>query len=244
MTSILNVEDWKAVLVAIGSTLPSDLICADFKDFGKMTSHIYRAKFYAIIQDMVDSGQIQYSSVSIIIYLATLIKNKKRILDGLANLSKKYSSTVWFPDAVLFYQTATVQYVSEAEKTGLFPVVNIPSCQPNLAAHFYKLHLLTDGVARSDTDLMKKFMENLWFCQLNVTPQLITTHKAWEVNFWNTTVKKSKNPDSGRYEKGFNDAYYTTKAEDVYPFIVNGAASASTFDEAAILAWLKTPATV
>lgn len=235
----LNFDSFKDILTAISATLPSDLNVQDFKDFGKMTSHIYRAKFYSMIKSLVDAGEIQYTSVSVIIYFATLIKNKKRILDGLVNLASKYSTAIWFQDSVKFYQTATVQYVSEAEKTGLFPVVNIPSCQPNLAAHYYKLHLKGDGVARSDADLFKKFMENLWFCQLRITADLLTRHKTWEVNFWNTTVKKSKNPDAARYERGFNETYYTTKAEDDYPFLVAGAESAQTFDEASIITWLK-----
>lgn len=238
MTS-LNPDDFKMILSAIGLELPSGLNAVDFKDFGKMTSHIYRSRFYSVIQSLVDAGEIQFSSVSVIIYLATLIKNKKRILDGLTNLAPKYSSATWFPDCVKFYQTSTVQYVSEAERTGLFPVVNIPSCQPNLAAHYYKLHLRADGVSRTDVDLFKKFSENLWFCQLRVTPELIAAHKNWEVNFWNTTVKKSKNPDSGRYERGFNETYYLTKAEDDYPFITGGVESASTFDETAVVRWLK-----
>jgi len=237
--SVLDPDNFKDILVKIGVKLPSDLNVQDFKDFGKMTSGIYRSRFYATIKSLVDAGEIQFSSVGVIIYFATLIKNKKRILDGLANISGKYSTAVWFQDSVKFYQTSTVQYVSEAEKTGLFPVVNIPSCQPNIAAHYYKQHLKSDGVARTDVDLFKKFMENLWFCQLRITADLLAKHKTWEVEFWNVTVKKSKNPDSARYEKGFNDTYYTTKAEDDYPFIVAGAESGQTFNEASIITWLK-----
>jgi len=237
----LNTMDFQAILSLIGTGLPSDLDPSDFKDFGKMTSHIYRAKFYEVAKTMVEAGQIQWSSLSVIIYFATLIKNKKRILSALANLNSKYGTTTWHPDAVLFYNTATVQYVSEAERTGLFPVVNLPSCQPNLAAHFYKIHLLKDKVARSDADLFKKFSENLWFCQLRITPELTQIHKMWETNFWNVTVKKSKNTVSDRYERGFNDSYYQTKAEDDYKFIVAGKEVDTTYDEAAILAWLKTP---
>jgi hypothetical protein len=235
----LNPDDFKGILSLIGADLPSDLNPEDFKDFGKMTSHIYRAKFYAAVKDLVDAGSIQYASVSVIIYFATLIKNKKRILDALVRLYDKYGTTTWLKDAVFFYENATVQYVSEAERTGLFPVVNLPSCQPNLAAHYFKLHLKKDKVARSDVDLMKKFMENLWFCQLRVTPDLKAKHKTWEVNFWNSTVKKSKNPDSGRYERGFNETYYQTKSEDDYKFIVGGKEVETTYDEAALLVWLK-----
>jgi hypothetical protein len=235
----LNPDDFQAILNQIGAVLPADLNPADFKDFGKMTSHIYRAKFYAVVKDLVDAGMIQNSSVSVIIYFATLIKNKQRILNALTELYTKYSASTWLPDAVYFYTNATVQFVSEAERTGLFPVVNLPSCQPNLAAHFYKLHLKGDKVARSDVDLMKKFTENLWFCQLRITPELKAKHKIWETNFWNVTVKKSKNPDSARYERGFNDTYYQTKAEDDYKFIVGGKVVETTYDEAALLAWLK-----
>jgi len=235
----LNTMDFQAILTLIGKDLPSDLNPADFRDFGKMTSHIYRAKFYEICKDLVDSGQIQYASVSVIIYFATLIKNKRRILNALADLNSKYGTTTWHPDAVLFYNTATVQYVSEAERTGHFPAVNLPSYQPNLAAHFYKLHLQKDKVARTDADLFKKFSENLWFCQLRITPELLAKHKLWETNFWNVTVKKSKNTVSDRYERGFNETYYQTKADDDYQFIVGGKEVPTTFDEAAVITWLK-----
>jgi hypothetical protein len=239
MTSF-NPDNFKELLTQIGATLPSDLRAEDFKDFGKMTSHIYRSKFYAVIKGMVDASEIQATSTSAIIYFATLIKNKKRIIDALVRLNGKYGTAIWFKDALKFYQTATVQYVSEAEKTGLFPVVNIPSCQPNLAAHFYKLQLQNDGVARSDVDLFKKFFENLWFCQMRITGALLTEHMVWETDFWNNKVKKSKNPESGRYEKGFNGTYYGTKAEDDYKWIVNGNESEETFDQQRIVTWLKT----
>jgi hypothetical protein len=235
----LNTMDFQAILNMIGKDLPSDLDPSDFRDFGKMTSHIYRAKFYEICKGMVDAGQIQNASISVIIYFATLIKNKRRILNALADLNSKYGGTTWHPDAVLFYNTATVQYVSEAERTGLFPVVNLPSCQPNIAAHFYKLHLKKDKVARSDADLFKKFSENLWFCQLRITPELMAKHKIWETNFWNVTVKKSKNTVSDRYERGFNETYYQTKADDDYKFIMGGKEVDTVFDEAAIMSWLK-----
>lgn len=237
----LNTDSFSAILTLIGAILPADLNPVDFVDFGKMTSHIYRAKFYKVVQEMVDSGEIQYSSVSVVIYFATLIKNKKRIVDAMANLSPKYGTTTWFQDTLKFYQTACVQYVSEAERTGLFPVVNIPSCQPNLAAHFFKMHLMRDGKARSDVDLFKIFMENLWFCQLRVTEALKNKHQDWENKFWTQTVKKSKNPDSGRYEKGFNQTYYETKRADDYGFIVNGQESIEIYDEPAIISWLKAP---
>jgi len=234
-----NLDDWMAILNLIGAVLPSDLNPEDFKDFGKMNSHIYRAKFYAVCQELVDKGSIRWNSVNSIIYLATLIKNRQRILNGLTQLYDKYNNTTWLPDCVYFYTNATCQYVSEAERTGLFPVVNLPSCQPNLAAHFYKLHLKGDKVPRSDVDLLKKFTENLWFCQLRITPEMKAKHKIWETNFWNATVKKSKNTDSSRYERGFNDTYYQTKSEDDYKFIVNGKVVDTTFDENALLAWLK-----
>jgi hypothetical protein len=175
----LNPDNFADILSKIGIMLPSDLNITDFKDFGKMTSHIYRSKFYAVIQGMVNAGEIQMTSVGAIIYFATLIKNKKRILDALTRLSTKYGTTVWFKDAVKFYQTATVQYVSEAEKTGHFPVVNIPSCQPNLAAHYFKQQLLGDGVARSDADLFKAFFQNLWFVQMRVTHDIVDKHNLW-----------------------------------------------------------------
>merc|ERR1719223_463552 len=142
-----------------------------------MTSHIYRAKFFAITTKMVDDGDISKDSIGAIVYFATIMKNKKRIIDGLAAISLKYSGMKWYQDSVKFYQLATVQYVSEAEKTGKFPVVNIPSCMPNVAAHLYKQHLMKDGVARSDADLFNKFFENLWVGQLRITGELKTMHK-------------------------------------------------------------------
>ena len=235
----VNAEDITAIMTLIGKTLPSDLDPVDFKDFGKMTSHIYRSRFYETVKGMVNAGEIQQSSIVVIIYFATLIKNRGRILNAIPALADKYGSTTWLSDAQKFYEEATCQYVSEAEKTKKFPVVNIPSCQPNIAAHFYKQHLKKDKVVRSDEDMFKKFMENLWFPQLRITADLRAKHRAWEENFWNNTVKKSKNPVSDRYERGFNATYYQTKADDDYKFIVNGKEVDTTYDEQAIIAWLK-----
>jgi len=235
----LNTDSIQDIMKFIGNDLPSDLVMSDFKDFGKMTSHIYRSKFYTRMQELVDKGTIQKSSIGPIIYFATLIKNKKRIVDGLGNLKAKYSSAKWFEDALKYYQSETDQYVSEAEKSGRFPVVNIPSCQPDVAAHFFKMQLMKDGVSRSDTDLFRIFFENLWFPQLRVTKDLLDKHNEWEREFWNVKVKKSKNPDSTRFEKGFNQDYWDTKKDDDYQFIKNGKPLAAVMDESAIIEWLK-----
>ena len=236
-----NIEDIGSILAQIGTSLPSDLNPSAFVDFGKMTSTIYRQKFFDLIKMCMDKNKVTLTSVGTIIYFATLIKNKKRILDGLTAMSATYGTTTWFKEAVWFYQNMCVQYVSEAEKTGKFPVVNIPGCMPNLAAHYFKIQLKEDGKARTDAAMFKAFSENLWFCQLRITTDLLNNHKLWETNFWNNTVKKSKNPDAQRYinERGFQEAYYTTKSEDDYRFIVNGKESDTTMDEAAIIAWLK-----
>lgn len=236
----LDPNNMSQILTLIGITLAADLTMSDFVDFGQMTSHIYRARFYRICQELVRTGKMQASTIAHIIYFATLIKSKKRIEDSLTNMSGKYGNSQWFKETIMFFKTQTVQYVSEAEKSGKFPVVNITTCQPNLCCHFLKLHLLNDGIARTDEELWKKFSENLFVVQMRITPQVQQELYNWEVNFWNNKVTSSKNPDAARYKAGFNQAFWETKAADNYKWIVNGNETDDTLDKAAIITWLKT----
>ena len=237
----LNPNDMASFMSAIGVSLPSDLNVQDFKDFGKMTSNIYRARLFMIFDRLMTAGKLNRASIPTIIYFASLIKNKDRIIKGMANMQSKYGTAQWFKDTLYFYQTETVQYVSEAEKKDKFPVVNIPTCMPDITAHFFKVHLKGVGIAYTDAELLKAFKENLWFCQLNISQALSDEHRLWETDFWNNTVTKTKNSDSARYnrEKGFQAAYYNTKAADNYRFLVNGTSVDQVFDEPALLAWLK-----
>jgi len=206
-----------------------------------MTSHIYRSKFFTIINKMISDKKMEPKSVAYIIYFATLVKNKTRILAGLAKQSSKYGTNQWFKDTVTFYTTMTVQFVSEAEKSGKFPVVNLPSCVPNIACHFLKLHLQGNGQSLSDADLYKKFSENLFFVQMNVTQEIVDEQMAWEAKFWNETVTTSKNPDKDRYQtkKGFQKAFFDTKAADKYKWLVAGKEVDQVYDKGMIIEWLK-----
>jgi len=237
----LDPQNINSVMTLIGTSLSSDLSHADFVDFGMMTSHIYRSKFFTIINKMVADKKMEMSSVAYIIYFATLVKNKKRILEGLAKVSSRYGANKWYKDTVMFYTTMTVHFVSEAEKTGKFPIVNLPSCVPHIACHFLKLHLQGNGKALSDGDLYKKFSENLFFVQMNITKDLVDEQMAWESRFWNETVTTSKNPDRERYQqnKGFNKNFFETKSADSYKWIVNGKEVDEVYDKGMIIEWLK-----
>lgn len=239
----LDSSNINSVMSLIGVSLASDLSHGDFVDFGMMTSHIYRSKFFAIINKMISDKKMDASSVAYIIYFATLVKNKKRILEGLAKMSSKYGANKWYKDTVTFYTTQTVQFVSESEKKGLFPVVNLPSCVPNIACHFLKLHLMGNGQTYSDAELYKKFSQNLFFVQMNITSDLVDEQMAWEAKFWNETVTTSKNPDRDRYQanKGFNKNFFDTKAADKYKWIVNGSEVDQVYDQGMIITWLRTP---
>lgn len=233
------------ILTKIGMELPSDLVVTDFKDFGKMTSHIYRAKFFTIISNLMKTQAFDAKSVAPIVYFATLIKNKKRIIDGLNRLASKYKDAKWFKDTVLFYNGYSVQYVTDMDRSTemVFPVVNIPTMMPNVAAHFFKQHLKRDGVVRNDAKMLEDFMHNLWFCQLRIESSLMEEHKNWEREFWNNTVKKTKNTDTEGFKanRGFQEDFYMTKAADDYQFIDAGRLSNATYTKDAVLAWLKKP---
>jgi hypothetical protein len=240
MTSI-DSANINSIMATIGASLAADLSHMDFVDFGMMTSHIYRAKFFGIINKLVANKKIEMKSVAYIIYMATLVKNKRRILEGLTKIQSKYGSNQWYKDTVMFYTVETVQFVSEAEKTGKFPVVNLPSCMPNIACHFLKLNLKGNGAAMSDADLYKKFSQNLFFVQMNIEPDLVAEQMQWESNFWNSTVTTSNNPDRDRYQanKGFNSNFFNTKAADNYKWLVNGVEVDQVYSKDMIIAWLK-----
>jgi hypothetical protein len=211
------IMDFEFMAKEFGMGLATGVNAEDFDSLGMRSSSYYRALFLQIYNE----AKVDKKTFNMILLVATAVKNRTRILEGLKQMQDQYGGDQWYQETIKFYTNYTVQYVSEAEKKNfkVFPVVNILNAFPNKALVYFIMINKSKLTAMTDEQKYEMVRNNLWFPQLSVTDTLKNEQKNWEENFWNNTVKKSKNSDSTRYEKGFNQSYWETKASDSYPFL-------------------------
>ena len=170
---------------------------ADWTNFGLMNSHIYRENFLKLVKDK----KLTQKSILMVVVLCTVVRSKKRILKNI----DKFKSKSWFAQVKKFISENIVQSPSEAKTASQFPVVNVSSCMPTLAALVWARF-----TAKPTVELM---IGNLWFGQLWLNDEAQAANKAWEQHFWTNIVTKG----SANYEKGFHEDYYQKKVDDKYP---------------------------
>lgn len=202
---------------------------ADFADFGVMDSKIYAAKLMRLFDQYLNDPVHQ----TMVIALATAVKNRKRILRAMT----KFSTKPWFGAVRAFFNNHCVQYTYEEEEQS-FSVVHIPSALPFIAARCWlQMH---------PHPTVDEFLENLWAAQFNLDSHLMDGQKAWESDFWENSVQKG----GQNFERGkFNEDYWNTKAGDRY-LLVNADGSlfgsedhqnlVDTYDANDIEAWIGT----
>jgi len=200
MTFDISDQDLTILLTSLDLDILATLNPEDFEGFGMMNSHVYRKKFF----DIAKAANLSKDALMMVIVLATVVKNKKRILAAV----KKFAAAPWYSSVTQFYSQKICQYTYEATAT-TFAVVHIPSCVPFMAARAW-LHVTKNP--SKDT-----FLANLWASQIRLSQTLMDEQKAWETNFWAQTVKKG----GSKFEaKGFNETYWVTKSADNYPLLL------------------------
>eukprot|EP00096_Caligus_rogercresseyi_P015401 TRINITY_DN783_c0_g1_i9.p2 TRINITY_DN783_c0_g1~~TRINITY_DN783_c0_g1_i9.p2 ORF type:complete len:180 (-),score=23.32 TRINITY_DN783_c0_g1_i9:180-719(-) len=139
-----------------------------------------------------------------VVFLATVVRSKKRILDSIDSLSG-YS---WLPKVKEFFASRICQYTYQ-ETAATFAVVHIPSCMPPVAG----LSWVYATVERNRT--VDNFLANTWAGQFALNKSAQDKHKRWEVDFWDNNVERG----GDNYERGFNEDYYGNTVEDQYPLM-------------------------
>lgn len=228
MASYTNAE-YVAIISAFDVDLISSLDPKEFVDFGVMDSKKYAEKMFRIM----DRQGLTNEQRTMVIVLATAVKNKKRILTAM----KKFQGRPWYTAVKNFIANNCVQYTYE-EDDETFSIVHVPSSVPFLASRIWLQMTPNPDVA--------SFLKNLWAAQMNVSDNLLNRQRGWEENFWDTVVTKG----GQKFENAkFNEDYWKTKSADKYLLLnADGSLFGSKeqtetkvpYELADIEAWLKT----
>ena len=202
MTTYTN-EEYVEIIAKFDFDLINQLDPDDFVDFGVMDSKKYASKLFRIM----DGQNLNRVEKTMVIVLATAVKNRKRVIKAM----KKFSTKDWYGNVLAFFRNSTVQYTYE-EEDDTFSVVHIPSCVPFLAARIWlQMTPMADCT-------MERFVRNLWAAQINLDDDLLARQREWEAVFWDEVVTKGGN----NFERArFNRSYWDTKAADKY-VLLNG----------------------
>jgi hypothetical protein len=183
------------------------LIPDDFFGFGFRDSNVYREMLFSHFQD----SKLDPTEKFVVFVLCVAIKNKSRIIKSLEANKTKWSKKNWYKKVLDFFKNRTVQYTTESDSK--VPVVNIPNSCPTITALAWIV--VTPPASRTKDN----FLKNLWAIQFKgLTQQEVDDQKAWEKNFWDNTVKKTRNTNTKGYDaaKGFQEDFWNTKAADEY----------------------------
>lgn len=175
--------------------------------FGKMNSHLYRKR----LMDKMKAKRLTSESMMMVWAMASVIKSQPRIIQAMDDTpedSRFARPDVWF--AVRdFFNTECTQYVSSANKTKKFPVVNIPTTMPGLDILMFCL--TSENSART----MDTLKIRPTFSQIFLQADVQTTAKEGYTTFWNSIVRGSRNEDK-REAPEMRDDYYRNSEADKY----------------------------
>jgi hypothetical protein len=180
--------------------------------FGKMTSNIYRKR----LMEKMDEANLSSEAKLMIFFFFSVIKNQPRVINALKSMSEADKNQSWYNEVYSFSNNQITQYVTQANTSGKFPAVNIPTCNPGLDILFYSLMTNDEN---KNLDLIKN---RTTFSQLKLNSEMQALAKTGYDYYWNVVVKGTKNNDN----KGPNseapmarDEYYNTGAADMYLLI-------------------------
>lgn len=182
----------------------------EWKTFGKMNSHLYRAKLFKAM----DEAKLNPEARVLVYMMASIIKSQPRIVEAMTNFpedKRLVAQGVWF--AVRdFFDNRCTQYVSASKKNKKFPVVNLPGTLPGMDILCFALTTLDHE--RTYQSLCRRPT----FTQLALKPEVQTDAKEGYEYYWTKIVKGSKNTDKVE-APSMNQDYYNTAAGDEYYLI-------------------------
>jgi hypothetical protein len=186
----------------------------EWEAFGKMNSHLYRQQLFNKMEEKKLSGE----SMMLVYAMASIIKSQPRIVQAMTDLPENErftSSGVWFA-VRSFFESDTVQYVTQAKKTKKFPVVNIPNTMPGFDILWFCL------CTKDEDRILDNLKVRPTFTQISLKADVQTIAKEGYEIYWTKIVKGSRNPDNkgGAVEApGMKEDYYQTSAGDSYKLI-------------------------
>lgn len=222
----INTDDMKELFEFLipGISVLNTFQESDFKDFGVMNSHVYRKLFYKL------TAQANMTPLEIVV-IVTLFQKVKNVVRVLKSI-ERFKNKSWFVSVRKFLVERVVQYNSQVPKdASKIAAIQIPHVFPSLTAICW--------VKTNNNVSLTNFLSNLWSVQMNIPINMKNIQKQWETNFWNNTVKKTRNVDPALYEKGFQEEYWSTKSLDSYEFFLPNAETHSVIDDSSFNKWVE-----
>jgi len=173
--------------------------------FGKKNSHLLRAQLFR----MYEAAGLSSEEIFMIHFFFAVIKNRDRVKQAMENMEQEDKAKKWYKKVYDFIDKKLVQYVSQ-EKNGKFAVVHLPTTMPGLDL------LCTALTMEKDTEDLSEIIGKQTFAQLDLDDDLQAKNKTAQIEFWNNTVKTTRNPDQSAQKVGFVEDFYNTSAGDTY----------------------------
>jgi len=181
-------------------------------DFGKKNSHILRSKITALMTEKGLSKDAKF----LLYFFASLVKNKKRVLEAMRKLPESFQSLEWFPQLTEFINDNMVQFPAD-EGDEKFAMVHLPATNPPLT-------LLCLAIGMPRVDLTFEFMMSQQvMAQINLSPELQEMNKGYMKIFWEEQVNTTSNTRNlANFQKKkkegkiFDEAIYKNQENDKY----------------------------
>jgi len=181
-------------------------------DFGKKNSHILREKLFKLFERFNVSTDSQF----MLYFFSSLIKRKKRLLDGLDKLSDDTKSLAWFEGLREFVDNVIVDFPEDEDETH-FALIHLPSTNPPLI-----LVCLSLAVKKEDFTF-EFFLSQQVSAQIHLSSDVQAMQKARMVDFWTNTIKKTTHMSNRvQFEKrvatgsAFDEEIYKNQENDQY----------------------------
>jgi len=194
----------------------------DFRNFGLMNSHIYRERFVKIAANLNKSERMW------VILLFTAIKSKRRVLESMM----KFKGEQWYNKVRHFIVNNVSNYVSDASDDRI-PAVNIPNINPSITS------VMWIKITPVQNRTLSNFLKNLWAVQMRIPMTMKLTQKNWEEDFWNNTVKFSRNQTRDNVKLEFHEEFWINKASDNYDFYDVNMNVILVTDESSFNSWVN-----
>jgi hypothetical protein len=196
-----------------------------FIGFGLQNSHNYRAKLRGIFaRESMNEGAINF-----VLFFSMLIKNRDRILRMLkgADFKARFAGNADFSKAIEFFEMHSVQYVTEVDDSpgnkGKMPVVNIPTCMPNVMSHLWLSYQKANPQWKnmSPEARYNMWIDQQWAGQMNVSTEVKAEAKVRNEAFWSKKVTRSKNKNRDpTVALKFHPEFWANQEADMYPFMM------------------------
>jgi hypothetical protein len=173
--------------------------------FGTMNSHLHRKK----LMKLMDAAKLTKEQRLVVHFLFAVVKNKSRVMDGLASMPDSVKTFAWYEPVRTFIAGNIVDYNSAAKASEKFPGTHIGITNPGLDMLMWRI--MTPKAERS----LDRFFIRTTSIQLKLDKETQEMAKSGYKLYWDTVVVGTRNTTATEEAK-FRENYYNTSAGDMY----------------------------